>query len=428
MHLHFLGACREVGRSGVLVEENKKRFLLDYGVRMNDEVMTPLPVQGFLDGAILSHAHLDHSGNLPALYSASESPCYMTEATLPLIDLLIKDSLKVNEMKGNVMPFGHAELKRMKRKAALLKYGKPRMIAPSVDLELNDAGHILGAASASLRFNGGKGRHLVYSGDFKLEDTRLHKAAYAGYKDVDALIIESTYGDRSHPPRKQVEEDFVNACREVCDNDGNVLVPVFAVGRAQEVVTALHAHHFEYPVYMDGMATTASEIMLEYPAYVRDFREMYGALKEARWVSGQRDRHDVLTGPNVIVSTAGFVQGGPAVNYLLKLKDIPNSALFISGYQVEHSPGRGLLENGRFRYENFDIDFRDFDIRFFDFSAHAGREDLERFATKLSPSVAFVMHGDEPAALALGKWIEDELGIYVEVPKFGERFEVDKYL
>jgi putative mRNA 3-end processing factor len=407
------------------VEEARRRFLLDYGVKMNDELIAPLPVQGFVDGVILSHAHLDHSGNIPALYSTSESPCYMTEATLPLIDLLLRDSIKVNKLKGNDMLFDETELKRMTRKVVLSGYGKPQTIAPSTELEFRDAGHILGAASISLKL---KNRHLVYSGDFKLEETRLHSPAYSGYKDVDALIIESTYGERQHPPRKETEKEFVDECRDVCDSDGNVLIPAFAVGRAQEVISILCAHRFEYPIYLDGMATSAAEIMLDYPGYVRDFKEMYSALKEARWVNSPRDRKDALKGPTAIVSTAGFLQGGPAVSYLLKIKEIPNSALFLSGYQVEHSPGRRLMENRRFTYENFDLDFADFNVQHFDFSAHSDRRGLEEFIKRLSPKVVFVMHGDEPAALSLGKWVDEELGTYVEVPKFGQKFDVEKYL
>jgi putative mRNA 3-end processing factor len=207
-----------------------------------------------------------------------------------------------------------------------------------------------------------------------------------------------------------------------------VLVPAFAVGRAQEIVTMLHNHKFGYPVYLDGMAKQAAEIMFDFPEYLRDFRQMYSALKAAEWASDDDMRDEALDQPSVIVSTAGLLQGGPAIQYLFKMKDRPNQAVFFSGFQTVDSPGRLLLEQKRFKFEDFDMDYSEMLIKYFDFSAHAGVSELSRVVKKVSPKVTIVVHGEEPKAKAFAERIQAEHGGYVIVPKLGDRLNLEKYL
>ena len=422
MQLTFLGACKEVGRAGILVEEKESRILLDYGLKVNDELIAPLPVQGFLDGIIISHAHLDHSGYCPILYQDTDMPCYMTPPSLPLIDMLVKDSIKVQNLRGLCKIFTGTHLKRMLRNTIPVEYNKERRIG-DFSFTLHDAGHILGAAYVKLQSK----NSLIYTADIKFENTRLHKAAVME-GDVDFLIIESTYGSRNHKDRKESEKELVAACREVCDDNGNVLIPSFALGRAQEIACVLYKHNFEYPVFMDGMAKSAAEIMIDFPNYLRDFKEFYSAMKWIQWVDSPKKRKKALDEPSVIISTAGMLQGGPAVHYLLEMLGLPNQALFFVGFQPEGTPGKKILDTGFFSADGYNVNCKNLIIKKFDFSAHASSDELKNCAKKLNPKAVFVVHGDPEEASALAEWIKEKVGCFVSVPNLGERFNCEKYL
>lgn len=422
MEITFLGACQEVGRAGFLVEDGNSRVLLDYGLKINGRAKTPLPVTGFLDGIILSHSHLDHSGYIPALYKYTEAPCFMTPPTISFVDMLIKDAMKVTRLRRENPLYTQANVKRMMRNTVPVKYNRKCDVG-EMEFELHDAGHIVGAASMRL-----SGKHeLVYTGDIKLEKTRLHEGADWPYKDIDILITESTYGGREHPPRHEIENEFVSACLDVLDEDRIVLAPSFAVNRSQEVAEVLHAHNFDYPVFIDGMAKQASEITIDFPSYVRDFREMYSTLKWVRWVHNYGTRRRAMNEPAVIISPAGMLTGGPAVNYLLRLKET-RGAVFFTGYQPAGCPGQKLLETKKFRYGNYNLDYSDIDIRRFDFSAHAGRSDLEKIIKRANPSTVFLVHGDPDQTAALASWVQAELGCNTFIPRFGEKVNIDKYV
>ena len=424
MKITFHGAAREVGRSGVLVEEGNKRILMDYGIKIGqNKNEKPLPVKGYLDAVILSHAHLDHCGEIPVLYQKSEQPLYTTPPTIPLIDMLIQDSLKVNKLKGFRNTFTANHLKRMMRNIIGVPYSKEKNIY-DISLKFENAGHILGAASTELIINDKK---IVYTGDVKYEETRLHAPGFQDFKNVDVLIIEGTYGNREHEPRENVEKEFVDACRNICDNKGNVMVPAFAVGRTQEIITILNENNFEYPIYMDGMSKAAAEIMMDFPEYLKDYNSFYNAMKKAEWVYSSKQRERALAEPSVIVSTAGMLSGGPAMNYILRMKEREKKAIFFSGYQVHGTPGRILQETGRMKYQDYNLNFDDYEIKKFDFSAHTDHKGLLNLVKKVKPKLTIVNHSDEEPALQLGKDL-DELGFDNKVPKFAETIDVERYL
>lgn len=424
MQLSFLGACREVGRAAFLAENAGTRVLLDYGMKPNGEVKSPLPVSGKVDGLIISHAHLDHSGFAPALYEKHAAPCFMTPPSLPLIDLLVKDSLKVQRLRGLEPVFSQVQLKSMLGCVIPTELERRRHVG-SMAFEFHDAGHILG--SASVRLDSEK-VSLVYTGDIKFENTCLHNAAFRNYKGCDVLVTEATYGGRNHPPREELEKNFVAACTEVCDDYGNVLVPSFAVGRAQELACVLNKYNFDYPVYIDGMAKQAAEIMLEFPHYLRDYKEFHSAMNEAVWVKTPKMRLRALEGPSAILSSAGMLQGGPAVSYLVQLQKKKNGAVFFVGYQPETTPGHVLLNKHIFTYEDERMDFRKTRIEYFDFSAHAGSDELLDFARKLGPRAVFIVHSDPPEADALAQRIREEVGSIVFIPSVGEKHDLTKFV
>ncbi len=427
MQLSFLGAAREVGRSGVLLETKKSKVLFDYGVKMSDEESPypkyPLPVHGFIDAVLLSHAHLDHSGAIPNLFQAAEPRVLTPTATVPIMQLLLQDSIKIAKLKKQPI-YTPSQLKRMLRNTDGISYGKEYFAAPDISVTARDAGHILGASSLEVNADGKK---ILYSGDFKLEETRLHKGAKPP-RAVDALVVEATYGDRSHPPRKELENEFIGAIREVTENGGSVLLPCFAVGRTQEIITMLYAHKINAPVYMDGMSRKVSEIYMDFPELIRDYDEFYEAMKWANWIVSPAQRDEVFNEPSVVVSTAGMLSGGPAVRYIQDIANVDHSAVFFTGFQVPGTPGRRLLDEGKFEADDRQLNCSGLDIRHFDFSAHAGKEGLHKFIKAADPPVLFVNHGEEEQCEALRQWAEDELGCYSFAPKLGEKYKLEDYL
>ncbi len=431
MKITFLGGAREVGRSAFLLEEEKSRVLLDYGVNIEEEEIPkafPIPFKGYVDSVVLSHGHLDHSGAIPLLYRDSEPLTVMTPPSVPIVELLIKDSLKIADINDKYLPFSENELKRMMRRVSSLKYEKQKRVSDGVNVKLHDAGHIIGSSMPELDF---KGRKILYTGDFNLRQTRLHDPAFADFKqgDIDVLITESTYADRIHPDRKELEKEFVQSCLDVLDAGGNVLVPAFALGRAQEVLMILDAYDVPYPVYLDGMAKSIADIMLSYPEYVRDPDALQKALLDAKWVKHPSTRRKVFNEPSIVVSPAGMMQGGHVVSYMTSLlKKSTNPAVFLTGYQVPGTPGNVLLEEKRFSVDNININCSGVNVKYFDFSAHADQADLHEMVKLTSPKLVIVVHGDPDKAPVLKQWVEDEVGIPALLPSVGDVIEVDRYI
>ncbi len=426
MDLTFLGGTQEVGRSAVLVEQEKKRTLLDYGIRVDKKPGLPLPVQGFLDEVIITHAHLDHSGAAPLLYKVGEPKTYVTPPTVPLIKLLVEDSIKIREMEDLEKIFTEQHLKRMLRNTEKLGYSQEKKIGKDMKFRFENAGHILGAATVKLET---PTANIVYTGDFKTTETALHTPAYDQYQDVDVLITESTYGDEEHPPREEIEQQFYESVQETVDKGGIALIPAFAVGRTQEVITVLQEKGFDGKIWMDGMSTDAADIMLNYPEYINKFDEFYEGMKRAEWIRHHGMRKKAMEEPGAIVTTAGMLGGGPIIHYLTHLKNIPGEhGIYLTGYQPENTPGKKLLETGRFQHEDYDLDFSNYDIEFYDFSAHGDKHKLREFAEKMNPDVTFVMHGDEENAGALSEWIKNNMDTKVFVPELNDEYTIDNYL
>ncbi|MFC2174602.1 MBL fold metallo-hydrolase [archaeon] len=427
MQLSFLGAAREVGRSAALLETKKSKVVFDYGMKMaedrNSQPQFPLPVHGFLDAVVLSHAHLDHSGGVPYLFQAGEPRVLTHTATVPITQLLLNDSLKIARL-NRTQCFTKAQLKRMLRNTDGLSYGKDYTVTSDLSVKMHDAGHILGASIVEAE---AEGKTIVYSGDVKSEETHLHSPAQYP-KKADAVIVEATYGMSDHPPRKQLEKEFIASIREVTEAGGSVLLPCFAVGRTQEIITMLYAHRLEVPVYMDGMSRAVTEIYLDFPELIRDYEEFYEAMKWANWIVAPPQRNTVFNEPSVVVSTAGMLSGGPAVRYVQDIKDLSKSAVFFTGFQVPGTPGNKLLNEHRLEADDRVTNVPNLDVRHFDFSAHSGVSGLHKMLKSMDPSAVFVNHGEEEQCDALRQWAEDELGCYAFAPRLGEKYKLEDYL
>ena len=336
MDLRFLGGAREVGRSAVLVDES---LLLDFGMLTDNPpqfpVETPAP-----DAVVVSHGHLDHVGTIPALLSGdARPPIHWTPPTRDMALRLARDTLKLH---GGTMqcPFTEEDVRRVTQVSEPHGYREP-FEAAGYEITFYDAGHIPG--SAHVLVDDGETR-LLYTGDFHTSDQRLVDATTAR-PDVDAVLCESTYSDVQHAPRAEVERQFVESVRTTIWEGGTVVVPAFAIGRTQEMLLICEAH--DIPCYVDGMGVEITEMLRQYPGFVRDGDALKRAAGHARVVDGRDGQRKRITDQSAaIVTTSGMLSGGPAMTYIPEIRGNPVNKIAMTGYQVEGTPGRSLLETG----------------------------------------------------------------------------------
>lgn len=414
--LHCLGGGGEVGRSSFVLDYGE-RVLLDHGVKLHtDSTQYPLPLNLNLDAGIISHAHLDHSGNFPHLFRGTHCMTYLTPPTLELAKLLWFDTLKIAGLEGMDANFSKEEISRADKYAFPCNYNKPLQVARHTSLEFFDAGHIVGSALAKLDFHG---KSLVYSGDFKDTGTRLHDEADLSFGEVDYLVMETTYGDREHPDRKKTEKAFLKTIEETLEGEGWAVIAAFAVGRSQEMLDIVYEAGFDVPIYLDGMCKAASEIYLRYPHYLKDVNFLKKALHHAVWVKDHSVRRKALNNPAIVITTSGMLQGGPAMFYLKNLHHDKHSSIILTGYQAEESPGRKLEETGFIEIdgERLKVEMR---LEHYDFSAHAGHKGLLDSVKKLNPEKVVLIHGDGQVIHRFKAELEGE-GFHVLAPHVGDK-------
>ena len=418
MQIRFLGSAREVGRAAIAVKSNRTQLLLDYGVMLNHTPGFPMHIPPKdVDGVVLTHSHLDHSGAIPVFHIQNGKPVYGTELAFEFVNILIKDFIHLS---GYYLPFEYIELRSMMRSCVNLNYGEEHEVG-DIKFRLLKSGHMPGSAQALLE---AEGKRILYTSDYNTVETRLLQGADTDYGEIDALIIESTYADEDHTERTMLEKRFIESVKEVVEDGGTVLVPAFSVGRSQEILCILSGYHFEYPIALDGMAREATRILMNYKDYLKDPQLFLNAAHMANWIEGWRDRRNESKKPGVIISPAGMLKGGPAPFYIQKLGKKANNAVFLVGYQIPGTPGRELLEKGRCV---IDGKMRKIKARvdFFDFSSHAGAAELKETVRKLkgNPKV-FVVHGAEGNCPRFAEWIKDEVGLEAKAPKTGDTYTI----
>jgi putative mRNA 3-end processing factor len=383
-----------VGASGILVEENNDRIVLDYGTKIREiPPKFPLPVEK-PKAVLLSHAHLDHCGASPLLVKKYSTPIYALDVTKELTELLLEDSIKVSREEGVELPFNEFDVRQTIKNFVLVDYNKPFKVG-NFQITYFDAGHIPGSA---MIFVENKDTNLLYTGDINDINTRLLEKCEDDLPKVKNLIIDSTYSDREHPDRKREEKELVKMIEETISDNHPVIVAAFAVGRAQEILLILAKHGISYPLFMDGMAKKATTIINNYKKYLREPEDLEEALKLVTYVKG-RMRRRLVTEAACIITTSGMLTGGPVVKYIEKLYKKEKASLILTGWQIEGTPGRILLETGRFIHENLDLEVK-MRVKRFDFSAHAGRKGLFEFVKKLNPEKVFCIHGDHTEEFA----------------------------
>ncbi len=418
MNIRFLGACQEVGRSGVAVKTNGKHILLDYGVVLDHEIGFPVHVSpNDLEGIVLSHAHLDHSGLLPLFFIRSRVPLYSVEPTFGLTEILIRDMIKLS---GYYLPFEYIDLKTMLEHAVEIPYREEFRIG-ATKVKMLHAGHIPGSAQILLEADG---KRLLYTGDMNLTQTRLVPPADTEYGDVDAVITESTYAMADHSDRESTEDEFVHACTEVVEAGGTVLVPAFGVGRSQEVMCMLAARGFKHKVFVDGMALDVIRIFQNAPHCLGDPELFKKAVRETEWIRNWADRRRAVKTPAVIVSPAGMLKGGAAVFYMDSIASEQRNAIFLVSFQVPGSPGRVLLDEGKFMVQGRMRKVAA-KVAKFDFSSHGGMSQLHQTLSSVNHNAkVFVVHGELESCMGLANWASKELGMEAYAPKPGDSYDI----
>jgi putative mRNA 3-end processing factor len=418
IQLRFLGGTREVGRIAIAVKTEKTQVLLDYGAMLDREPGFPMHIPPKdVDAIILSHSHLDHSGAIPIFYIEGKKPLYTNRLTTELNQLLISDFIHLSSY---YLPFEYLELETMTNNSKHLEFDQPQKVG-DITFTFKNAGHIPGSVQPLIET---QGKRILFTGDFNLTDTRLLEGAKMNYGDLDAVIIESTYATEEHTERIKLEKDFVDACTDIAEKGGIVLVPAFGVGRSQELACILAAHHFEYTVSIDGMARAVSRVIMNYPQFLKDPKQFVDAMHSTEWVDGWRDRRKTARQPGVIISPAGMLKGGPAMFYIGKIGKKSNNAVYLVSYQIPGTPGKELLEKGICNIDGrmCKIKAR---VRHFDFSSHCGASELKESVKRLggNPKI-YVVHGAERNCEYFAKWAKDEMGLEATAPKVGDTVKV----
>jgi len=459
--LRFLGAARTVTGSRFLLETSRARVLFDCGLfqglkelRLLNWDPFPVPPEQ-LDAVVLTHAHLDHSGYLPALVrDGFRGPVYCTPNTAALAAIVLPDSGRLQEedaayanRKGfskhtPALPlYSEADAQAALRRLRPVPFGAPIEAGPGVRAHLRRAGHILGAAWVRVDVEGHADDTLLFSGDLG----RPQHEILLPPEPPDAVatcVIESTYGDRRHDDAAALER-FVDAIVRTAERRGAIVIPAFAVDRTEVVLLTLRrlvqaGRIPDLPVYVDSPMALAALAVYERAAKDGDpeIRSEFrgdpapfdpGGLIEARSADDSKAIHDAAL-PAIIISASGMATGGRVLHHLeRRLPEARNSVVLV-GYQAEGTRGRALLRgsttlkmHGRYVPVRAEI------VDASGFSVHAdGGELLQWLASApAAPRMAFVVHGEADAAFALQRAIGERIGCPAIVPQHGERVRFD---
>jgi putative mRNA 3-end processing factor len=404
-----------------LVNCNGTNLLLDYGVmfgRRGTPPAYPLHVKPKdLDAIIITHAHLDHSGNVPSLFVSGNTDVYATPPTFDLSELLIEDMLKIEK---NSHPFDLPELNNMMKNAKEIGF-KQKITKGNATFELRESGHVIGGSTILVE---SEKKRLFYTGDIKPNGSRMLREADFDVGEIDLLITESTYSQTEQKPRRESEKELVEFANEVMDRKGILFIPSFSVERSQEIACILKSVNFKHRIIMDGMALKVNEIMFRHPEYLRDSKVFADAINSATAIREHSERKRAMEEPCVVISPAGMLVGGNAVFYLQQLSFDDKNGIALVSYQGEGTPGEKLLKTGKVSTRGKDVNVTA-EVKQFEFSGHGDRNELFDMMKKIkgNPKVLTV-HGDSKSCDLFAQEIHEKFGFEAHAPIVNETITV----
>ena len=444
--LFCLGGVKQVGRSCFVVVTPETKVMLDCGLNPGEmsglDAYPRLDWFNFdlddLDAVVISHAHIDHQGFLPTLFKYGyRGPVYCTEPTLPLMILLQTDSVKIANSNGTYLPYASRDVNEVIKHCITLPYGKPTDISPDVTITLNNAGHIMGSATVHLNISGA--HNILYSGDYKYARTQLLDSAVSMYPRVETLITESTYGNTTDvmPDQQSVYRGFTESINKTLMDGGKVLLPVPAVGRAQEIMLVMakemkEGRLIESPIYIEGMISEASAIHMSYAHYlgsdvrksvsqgINPFQSEYFTV-----ISGYGKRDDILSdeNPAIVMATSGMLEGGPSVEYFKELAPDPKNKIMFVSYQINGTLGRRVLDGAMSEVSMMDksgkvkvVPVRCQTQKIDGFSGHSDFNQILNFVSRIRPKRVLVNHGEKSKSENVASAIYSRLKIRSGVP------------
>jgi metallo-beta-lactamase family protein len=463
MKLEFQGAARTVTGSSHIVQINGARLLLDCGLYQGKrkeafELNRALPFRPEqIHNVVLSHAHIDHSGNLPQLTRQPfAGRIFCTAATADLCGWMLKDSAHIQERDVEYVN------KKRKRKGQNLfeplytmedatrsleffdgiPYGHEVTVAPGVRLHFEDAGHILGSAITHLEFTeGDRRRTLVYTGDVGRKAVPILKDPVRPRK-ADLLITESTYGNRLHEPEENLEKRLEEVIVKTRARGGKILIPAFSVGRTQTVVFHLHRLFLAgrlppLPIFVDSpLSTNITGVFRAHPeCYDRDTLRFlsenhdpfgFDRLTYVASVEESKALNNIIV-PSIIISASGMMESGRVLHHLKRLCVDPRNTILIVGFMAENTLGRRVEQ----RVETIRVFGEEFPLAaevevISGFSGHADRNELAEFLSGLEepPEYTFVVHGEKEQSLSFAARLREMGFPRVEVPERGQKYRL----
>ena len=463
MDLSFHGAARSVTGSRHLLQVNRRRVLLDCGLVQGHEAHRGHNNLDFdprgVDAVILSHAHIDHSGALPLLVRLGyNGPIYATPATVELAKVMLQDSASIQEqdahdynLRENLeglairQPlYTMADAVQAASQMVAIPYGKRFEVTDGVDASFRDAGHILGSAFVDLDVQeGALTRKFLFSGDIGRSSGPVVRKPDPPER-ADVLIMESTYGDRDHPPTINVEASLGKIVSQVAQNGGKILIPAFAIGRTQQITYMLNdlwnrGDIPEVPVFVDSpLAMKATDIFRRHKelwpeTMVRRLMADHDpdpfGFDTLRYVQSPEESRALneYIGPAIIIAASGMCEGGRIVHHLANHLHNPHNVVLLAGYQAEGTLGRRLQDGERdLTIHGRAIERRATVLHMSALSAHAGRTELQGFFRRYAShnKDLFIVHGEPGPAEALAGWAKGESNGRVTVPSLGQHFTV----